>query len=656
MIRRTKKHDHSPPGPMNDKTTKRTPQSDHVSNRKRFAKTKVRMHRKIIIIISAVSALYACIAVGFYSTFRQGMALDATLDNTHIPGGDQNVSEKSRPTHTFDSETKMEHTNELLQHVTNKANNDGRPKCFDDGKPCRYDDVGNYLEESAKFTMIHKPSDAIPAFRRIPADKGSDESYIVSRRKEGPADGSLTALVEYNPSLLPLTSDLDPKLLDYLTGRYHPGISDKEADRAKYLHVSRAANFHACVGGIRRSENATKEQSYLSLSLLDENLQPIPGASSAVRLYQALSSYCYNKKTSILEPFQDYQIIATRSTKGNDKKDQLFVMASDKRTFIFPIDIRRVPAAIDSDEGPDWDTKIKGTPISMTTSKPDLVGRSYGEGLQLRLMDDLFPGKLRCGKLLSWNVMDFQKNYHVFDMREPDSNGNAGAMSAYMEMRPHGWRVTRKVNFYTDKFHKFDEWQLVPGGEFIGQNGKRSESDIIDNRNRKGEVPYNWDGVGWKQTTREGRGTACCIDLELLAGGKKHSVKVGISHSVSAERGYVSQFYAFELKTGRSWVVAISGPFCFGGKKEHDLNAEDQIFSFPDKSRLNVTNALYDCPHVTFASGLVEYQADANYVVISYGISDCYSRSIVVSKDRIREFLTVNNSKLLTLDMGMESH
>ena len=156
---------------------------------------------------------------------------------------------------------------------------------------------------------------------------------------------------------------------------------------------------------------------------------------------------------------QDYQIIATRSTKGNDKKDQLFVIASDKRTFIFPIDIRRVPAAIDSDEGPDWDTKIKGTPISMTTSKPDLVGRSYGEGLQLRLMDDLFPGELRCGKLLSWNVMDFQKNYHVFDMREPDSNGN-GTMGAYMEMQPHGWRITRKVNFYTDKFHKFDDWQL----------------------------------------------------------------------------------------------------------------------------------------------------------------------------------------------------
>ena len=331
------------------------------------------------------------------------------------------------------------------------------------------------------------------------------------------------------------------------------------------------------------------------------------------------------------------------------------MMASDKRTFIFPIDIRRVPAAIDSDEGPDWDTKIKGTPISMTTSKPDLVGRSYGEGLQLRLMDDLFPGELRCGKLLSWNVMDFQKNYHVFDMREPDSNGN-DTMGAYMEMRPHGWRITRKVNFYTDKFHKFDDWQLVPGGEMINNNGKRSQSDTINNRNRNGEVPYNWDGVGWKTTAREGRGTACCIDLELFAGEKNESVKVGISHSVSTERGYVSQFYAFELKTGHSWVVAISGPFCFGGMKEHDLNAEDQIFSHVEKSRLNVTNALYDCPHITFASGIVEYQADSNYVVISYGVSDCYSRSIVVSKDRIREFLTVNKSKSLASDMGVESH
>eukprot|EP00978_Attheya_sp_CCMP212_P032598 scaffold128086_cov46-Attheya_sp.AAC.1 len=53
------------------------------------------------------------------------------------------------------------------------------PSCFDDKKtPCRYDDVGKYLEESSKFSIIHRPSDAIPTHRRIPKSQGSNASYI----------------------------------------------------------------------------------------------------------------------------------------------------------------------------------------------------------------------------------------------------------------------------------------------------------------------------------------------------------------------------------------------------------------------------------------------------------------------------------------------
>jgi hypothetical protein len=92
--------------------------------------------------------------------------------------------------------------------------------------------------------------------------------------------------------------------------------------------------------------------------------------------------------------------------------------------------------------------------------------------------------------------------------------------------------------------------------------------------------------------------------------------------------------------------VAVNGPFCLGRKAQTDINAETQIFPRPEKNNLIVGNETYDCPHVTFASGLVDYQADTNYAVLSYGVNDCYSRSIVISKKRIVAFLNLNSTVL----------
>jgi hypothetical protein len=452
---------------------------------------------------------------------------------------------------------------------------------------------------------------------------------------------SLTALVEYNPTLLPLTSDFDPVLLNYLTGRYHEDISDQEADKVKYLSIARGANLHNCGGGgknMRRMYNPTKEHSYLTLALLDGDLQPIPGASASLRLAQAvLPSKCYNR--GMMEPFQDYQIIAVRSTKGNDKKDQLFVMASDKPTHIFAIDIRRVPAPTNDASG--WDTKVKGRPIPMIAKNENELHQFYGQGLQVRLMEDnITPGKKKfCTAVLNSNAMDFQKNYHIF---EAHRDGD-GALNTYMEIRPHGRRSTRKVNFYADRFHKVGDWELVPNGTIIsgGKQGHRDKGDVIVNKasdspEDQWKYPFP-DKTEWKDAAS--RGTACCIDL---AWSSNETVKVGISHGVSEERGYVSRFYAFETKSSRFRNVAVSGPFCLGRMTEYDVNAETQIFPYPERYNLVIGNETYDCPKITFASGLVDYQADTNYAVLSYGVNDCYSRSIVISKDRIREFLNLS--------------
>jgi len=41
-----------------------------------------------------------------------------------------------------------------------------------------------------------------------------------------------------------------------------------------------------------------------------------------------------------------------------------------------------------------------------------------------------------------------------------------------------------------------------------------------------------------------------------------------------------------------------------------NINAETQIFPFPETRNLIMGNETYDCPHITFVSGLVDYQAD----------------------------------------------
>eukprot|EP00548_Thalassiothrix_antarctica_P015548 CAMPEP_0194168208 /NCGR_PEP_ID=MMETSP0154-20130528/3248_1 /TAXON_ID=1049557 /ORGANISM="Thalassiothrix antarctica, Strain L6-D1" /LENGTH=487 /DNA_ID=CAMNT_0038879305 /DNA_START=128 /DNA_END=1592 /DNA_ORIENTATION=- len=472
---------------------------------------------------------------------------------------------------------------------------------------------------------------------------GNNETYIASRRMEGPVDGSLTAIVEYNPTILPLTFDMDKKLLDYLTGRYHPDISDEEADKVKYLSIARGGNFHHCIP-MRRNGNPTKEQSYLTLALLDEHLRPIPGASAAARPFQILiSAPCYDKAS--LDYFQDFQIIAMRSTKGNDKKDQLFMISSDNRSYIFVLDIRRVPAP--TNDGLGWDTKVKGTPVKMITPEGENSTLFYGSGLQIRFLHSKGKGA-RCQRLKLDNALDWRKNYHIFEAQDSKS----GDIKTYMETRPFGNpRAFREVNFYANKFHRVGDWELVLNGTF--QNPETLCRDVKDHKEtwQFGPVvkdnwnhPFNnWnDGGIWE---RNWRGTACCVDLEWFNG---EPVKVGIAHTVSKKRGYISKFYAFETKTKLFSIRATSGPFCLGSMKAYDHYAETQIFSHPDRLKLNISGVEFDCPHITFASGIAEYQADKNYVVISYGVNDCYSRSIVVSKERIFEFLSLNRHKTNT--------
>ena len=47
----------------------------------------------------------------------------------------------------------------------------------------------------------------------------------------------------------------------------------------------------------------------------------------------------------------------------------------------------------------------------------------------------------------------------------------------------------------------------------------------------------------------------------------------------------------------------------------------------------------FDCPRITFVSGITEHATDSNKAIISYGINDCTSRIMVVSKSDLARLL-----------------
>ena len=66
---------------------------------------------------------------------------------------------------------------------------------------------------------------------------------------------------------------------------------------------------------MRRMGHGTKDQTYFVLALVDEDLQPIPKASAALRAMNVLlPSQCTKRKE--IDVFQGFQIIAAKPTKG----------------------------------------------------------------------------------------------------------------------------------------------------------------------------------------------------------------------------------------------------------------------------------------------------------------------------------------------------
>jgi hypothetical protein len=540
--------------------------------------------------------------------------------------------------------------------------------CIHEKKTCRYDDVGDFLESSEHPGIVHKPFPSVPPHRRIPHDKANDWSYILEQRAKLPEDGSMTALMDYNAMLLPLyknsnittttvsndgdfsvSSDLDPILLDRLTGKYHPFFSDAEVKRVKYLSISRTSNLHSCKPKFK-FRFGTVPQDFLGLSLLDENLARIEGTDIAINADKWLLG---NRSAT----FFDFQIVAVRSTKENPLKDQLFLFATGHLgTFSLPIDIRRTPpAALASRyDAISWDSKVKGEAVPFSHEY------QYGDGFQVKFMDN--PGRfinsrgeMREDRLFTDRGVDRGKNFHIFE----SSSGET-----FMEVWPHGYDARRidgdegrprdthwtiPINFFASTYEPSSELSLFHGREFRNMKGKRPQVVFKEAvQSKKGTPRYSFKNEMPKHERpyMRFRGTSQIIDMVLMG----EHVKVGISHTISEEqegrtekRVYLSHFYAF-LPDPPFEIIAVSGHFCFNHMHENDAGHSAQwISERPIDNRTTpilVMGEYFRCPVITFASGMTEMIGDGNNAIITYGVNDCYSRSIVVPKKKIEMLLS----------------
>ena len=121
--------------------------------------------------------------------------VDVPNADTHNKGeiysSEMESKSESRPS-CFNTDTRSINNAGINNAGTNNAGTNNGMNTQTHTRTCRYDEIGKYLEASAKFTIIHRPSDAIPAGRKIPKNQGNNATYIAARRSEGPKDGSLT--------------------------------------------------------------------------------------------------------------------------------------------------------------------------------------------------------------------------------------------------------------------------------------------------------------------------------------------------------------------------------------------------------------------------------------------------------------------------------
>ena len=258
--------------------------------------------------------------------------------------------------------------------------------------------------------------------------------------------------------------------------------------------------------------------------------------------------------------------------------------------------------------------KLKGEPIPSNIS--------YGKGLEVKLAQSKPAANGR--EFLDKNPSvqpAVGKNIHFFESRDGRT---------FLEVWPHSKHTYAEVNLLFGSFSTFGDYKLEHSSLYETTNSYEGGS-------HDGEQRFSVKGP-------QNRGTGCCADMIL---SDTRQMKLGISHFVVRPLTYLHQFYIFAPEEPFQ-VVAVSDPFCLGQARESDLNSMDHWLSSTAHSfQKRMTKIIqdenvdiYDCPELTFATGISnKIGHDDKYIIISYGVDDCYSRSMVVHKDKIEMML-----------------
>ena len=141
------------------------------------------------------------------------------------------------------------------------------------------------------------------------------------------------------------------------------------------------------------------------------------------------------------------------------------------------------------------------------------------------------------------------------------------------------------------------------------------------------------------------RGSACCSRMTNPWTGKDYLV--GVAHPETPFPGntlpegvepniYFSRFFAMEASKPYT-IISRSGAFCFGYSNPEEV--KDTVLWNEQSIPMTMGNATFRCPKIHFVMSMVDNVANNSQVIISYGVSDCTSRFIMVNKVDIQAML-----------------
>jgi len=491
-------------------------------------------------------------------------------------------------------------------------------------------------------TTLVLPS--IPKEFRIPPSRFADiEAFLTEKYRafEGSNDTKhVEIFIEYNPGLAPVP---------HWMKRYLPRYS-------AYVVAFRVTPANNC---FRREDMVDLPQkvwehtmmsatNLLGIAILDEDYEMLKGYDVVVDIATQLGFQKDGYGTTYFgEPtFMDYRLFTLN--------EQVYLHANADVTVVTKLDLRMKEYARKPREGQFELDNVYG-----------------GDNLVITMLHQFNT---------IWSGGDRGKNFALFSV--PNSTHPNAPDSVYAEVNINPYHKVQQI--YLDEVEMLKRSYIKKRirrnyavdkimMRKVKTNGNVTTSDIEPSPSFF-TVDEHWFPGHRSALRRAGHGGACCVSLsreEALAqgghinlatqswGDENDYLLVGLAHTSVVWRRwykdpvvpesekamiphthYVSFFYAFEPRPPFN-LRARSGYFCLGFAEED--GTEGGMFNphstLTTNRKLSQHNETFSCGQIHFISSFIEKVGDSSQTVVGYGINDCTSRLVEVSKKEIARML-----------------